>query len=432
MAKLTIKDILAFEVLDSRGNPTLAAEVILSDNNSSIAYVPSGASTGKYEALESRDKDKSRFRGKGVLKAVSFIRNELKESVIGLDPLDQKAIDTNLCKADGTDNKSILGANSILAVSLANLRASALTRSMPLYQYIYSLNKEFSKLNKEPILPAPMLNILNGGVHADNKIDFQEFMIQPLGFDTFKLALQCGAEIFYELKNLLKNKNLSTSIGDEGGFAPQLETTEEALDLILEAIKTSGYVAGKDVFICLDPASSEFFQENKYILQGADKSFNSEEMISYFETLISKYPIYSIEDGLGEDDWEGWKSLTETLGSEIQLVGDDLFATNTKRIKKGIETNAANSVLIKINQIGTISETLEAINLSQENGFKTVISHRSGETEDTSIADLAVGLAAGQIKTGAPSRTDRVSKYNRLIILEEKFKIPFVGKNEVL
>ena len=432
MAKLTIKDILAFEVLDSRGSPTIAAEVILSDNNSSIAYVPSGASTGKHEALEFRDRDKSRYNGRGVSKAINFIKNELKESIIGLDPLDQKFIDTNLCKADGTHNKSALGANSILAVSLANLRASAVSRSMPLYQYIHSINKQVSKLNKEPILPAPMLNILNGGVHADNKIDFQEFMIQPLGFNTFKSALRCGVEIFYELKNLLKSENLITSVGDEGGFAPQLATAEEAIELILKAIKASGYEARKDVFVCIDPASSEFFNENKYILQGEDKHLNSGEMISYLKTLTSKYPINSIEDGLDEDDWEGWKSLTQTLGSEVQLVGDDLFATNPERIKRGIEESVANSVLIKMNQIGTISETLEAVALSQENGYKTIISHRSGETEDTSIADLAIGLAAGQIKTGAPSRTDRVSKYNRLIILEEKFKIPFVGKNEAL
>ncbi len=430
MAKLTIKDILAFEVLDSRGNPTVAAEVILSDDSSSVAYVPSGASTGKHEALELRDQDRSRFKGKGVLKAVNFINNEIKESVIGLDPLDQETIDANLCKADGTDNKKVFGANSILAVSISTLKASAVSKSVPLYQHVHSVYKEVSKTNRTPTLPAPMLNILNGGAHADNSIDFQEFMIQPVRFNTFKSALRCGVEIFHELKNLLKNKNFNTSVGDEGGFSPQLKTAEEALELILEAIKTSGYKAGKDVFLCLDTASSEFFQEGKYFFEGEDKLLDTEEMISYLKTLTSKYPINSIEDGLHEDDWEGWKSLTKSLGSEVQLIGDDLFATNPNRIRRGIEEKIANSVLIKMNQIGTISETMEAVNMSQENGYNAVISHRSGETEDTSISDLAIGLAAGQIKTGAPSRTDRVSKYNRLLILEKKFKIPFIKENE--
>jgi len=432
VAKLIIKDILAFEVLDSRGNPTVAAEVILSDNSSSVAFVPSGASTGKHEALELRDQDKSRFNGKGVLKAVNFINNQIKESVIGLDPLDQKTLDLNLCKADGTDGKKVFGANSILAVSISNLKASAISKSVPLYQHIYSLYKEVSKVNRKPILPVPMMNILNGGVHADNSIDFQEFMIQPLRFNTFKSALRCGVEIFHELKKLLKDRGLNTSVGDEGGFAPQLKNAEEAIELILKAIKTSGYKAGKDVFLCLDTASSEFFQENKYFFEGEDKFLGTEEMISYFKALISKYPINSIEDGLHEDDWEGWKALTKSLGSEVQLVGDDLFATNSTRIRRGIEEKVANSVLIKMNQIGTISETLEALSMSQERGYKTVISHRSGETEDTFISDLAIGSAAGQIKTGAPSRTDRVSKYNRLLILEKKFKIPFIKENELI
>ena len=432
MSKLTIKDILAFEVLDSRGNPTVAAEVILSDNSSSIAFVPSGASTGKHEALELRDQDKSRFNGKGVLKAVNFINKQIKESVIGLDPLDQKTLDLNLCKADGTDSKEVFGANSILAVSISNLRASAISKSVPLYQHIHSLYEEVSKVNRKPILPAPMMNILNGGVHADNSIDFQEFMIQPLRFNTFKSALRCGVEIFHELKKLLKDRGLNTSVGDEGGFAPQLKNAEEVIELILKAIKTSGYEAGKDVFLCLDTASSEFFQENRYFFEGEGKFLTTEEMISYFKALISKYPINSIEDGLHEDDWEGWKALTKSLGSEVQLVGDDLFATNPTRIRRGIEEKVANSVLIKMNQIGTISETLEALSLSQEKEYKAVISHRSGETEDTLISDLAIGSAAGQIKTGAPSRTDRVSKYNRLLILEKKFKIPFIKENEVV
>ena len=432
MAKLTIKDVIAFEVLDSRGNPTVAAEVKLSDNSSSLAYVPSGASTGSHEALELRDQDKSRFHGKGVIKAVNLINNEIRDLVIGNDPLDQKTIDSDLCKADGTDRKEVFGANSILAVSIANLRASAVSKSVPLYQHIHSLYTEVSKVKREPVLPVPMMNILNGGAHADNIIDFQEFMIQPIRFNTFKSALRCGVEIFHELKKLLKDKGHSTSVGDEGGFSPQLKTTEEAIELILKAIKTSGYKTGKDVFLCLDAASSEFYQHNKYFFKGEDKLLETDEMISYFKSLTSKYPINSIEDGLHEDDWEGWKTLTKSLGSEVQLVGDDLFATNPKRIRRGIEEKVANSVLVKMNQIGTISETLEAVSLSQGKGYKAIISHRSGETEDTCISDLAIGSAAGQIKAGAPSRTDRVSKYNRLIILEKKFKIPFIKENELI
>tara|TARA_B100000686_G_C16738713_1_gene945248 strand:+ start:212 stop:1510 length:1299 start_codon:yes stop_codon:yes gene_type:complete len=432
MVKLTIKDVIAFEVLDSRGNPTVAAEVKLSDNSSSLAYVPSGASTGSHEALELRDQDKSRFHGKGVIKAVNFINNEIRDLVIGHDPLDQKTIDSDLCKADGTDSKEVFGANSILAVSIANLRVSAVSKSVPLYQHIHSLYTEVSKVKREPVLPVPMMNILNGGAHADNAIDFQEFMIQPIGFNTFKSALRCGVEIFHELKKLLKDKGLSTSVGDEGGFSPQLKTAEEAIELILKAIKTSGYKTGKDVFLCLDAASSEFYQQNKYFFKGEDKFLETDEMISYFKSLTSKYPINSIEDGLHEDDWEGWKTLTKSLGSEVQLVGDDLFATNPKRVRRGIDEKVANSVLVKMNQIGTISETLEAVSLSQGRGYKAIISHRSGETEDTCISDLAIGSAAGQIKTGAPSRTDRVSKYNRLIILEKKFKIPFIKENELI
>ena len=425
MSKLRIEEISAFEVLDSRGNPTVASEIRLSDNSSSIAYVPSGASTGKYEALEIRDADEARFLGRGVSKAVNLINKEIKELLTGLDPLDQSNIDTILCKADGTDNKSNLGANSILAVSLANLRASARSRNLPLYEHINLIYKDLFEVEEKPTLPIPMMNILNGGVHADNKIDFQEFMIQPSGFNSFKSALQCGVEIFHQLKEQLRRQKLNTSVGDEGGFAPQLKSAEEALDLILQAIDVSGYKAGSQVFICLDCASSELFDEEKYLLEGVEKSFNSAEMIGYLETLRSKYPISSIEDGLDEEDWDGWKVLTERLGSSTQLVGDDIFATNTNRIKKGIKQNVANSVLVKINQIGTISEVMEAVNLSKDNGYKTVVSHRSGETEDTSIADIAIGLCSGQIKAGAPSRTDRVAKYNRMLILEEKFNIPF-------
>ena len=425
MSKLRIEEISAFEVLDSRGNPTVASEIRLSDNSSSIAYVPSGASTGKYEALEIRDEDEARFLGRGVSKAVNLINKEIKELLTGLDPLDQSNIDTILCKADGTDNKSNLGANSILAVSLANLRASAGSRNLPLYEHINLIYKDLFEVEEKPTLPIPMMNILNGGVHADNKIDFQEFMIQPSGFNSFKSSLQCGVEIFHQLKEQLKQQKLNTSVGDEGGFAPQLKSAEEALDLILQAIDVSGYKAGSQVFICLDCASSELFDEEKYLLEGVEKSFNSAEMIGYLETLRSKYPISSIEDGLDEEDWDGWKVLTERLGSSTQLVGDDIFATNTNRIKKGIKQNVANSVLVKINQIGTISEVMEAVNLSKENSYKTIVSHRSGETEDTSIADIAIGLCSGQIKAGAPSRTDRVAKYNRMLILEEKFNIPF-------
>ena len=425
MSKLRIEEISAFEVLDSRGNPTVASEIRLSDNSSSIAYVPSGASTGKYEALEIRDADEARFLGRGVSKAVNLINKEIKELLTGLDPLDQSNIDTILCKADGTDNKSNLGANSILAVSLANLRASAGSRNLPLYEHINLIYKDLFEVEEKPTLPIPMMNILNGGVHADNKIDFQEFMIQPSGFNSFKSSLQCGVEIFHQLKEQLKQQKLNTSVGDEGGFAPQLKSAEEALDLILQAIDVSGYKAGSQVFICLDCASSELFDEEKYLLEGVEKSFNSAEMIGYLETLRSKYPISSIEDGLDEEDWDGWKVLTERLGSSTQLVGDDIFATNTNRIKKGIKQNVANSVLVKINQIGTISEVMEAVNLSKENSYKTIVSHRSGETEDTSIADIAIGLCSGQIKAGAPSRTDRVAKYNRMLILEDKFNIPF-------
>ena len=430
LPNLKIEDISAFEVLDSRGNPTISVELILSDGNSSLAIVPSGASTGSHEALELRDQDSSRFHGKGVLKAINFVKNEIKESIIGLDPLDQKSLDIELCKIDGTKDKSFLGANSILAVSLANLKASAISSNKPLYKYVFDLNLDSIFKNESPILPVPMLNILNGGAHADNNIDVQEFMIQPLGFSTLKSAMRSGVEIFHELKKILKDLNLSVSVGDEGGFAPQLSSAEEALDLILKAIKKAGYEAGKDVFLCLDVASSEFFQDNKYFLKGVNKELNKDEMIHFLKTLCSKYPINSIEDGLDEDDWEGWKSLTKILGEEIQIVGDDLFATNPERIKKGIKENVANSVLIKMNQIGTISETIEAVNLAQKNGYKAIISHRSGETEDTSISDLATGLCAGQIKSGAPSRTERVAKYNRLLIIEDKFKPPFIGKYE--
>ena len=425
MSSQLIKEISAYEVLDSRGNPTLATEIGLSDGSSSISYVPSGASTGKYESLEKRDLDENRFTGKGVLNAVNIINKEIRELLVGLNPLDQKNIDELLINADGTKNKSNFGANSILSVSLANLKVSARSQNLPLYKYLNLISKEFFVKDVEPKLPIPMMNILNGGVHADNPIDFQEFMIQPVGFKTFKSCLRSGVEIFHQLKDLLKEKNFNTSVGDEGGFAPKLRYPEEALDLIIQAIELAGYKPGVEVFICIDCASSEFFKKGKYILKGMNKSFTSLELVEYLEVLKSQYPISSIEDGLDEDDWKGWKVLTEKLGSTTQLVGDDIFVTNPNRIKKGINQGVANSVLVKINQIGTISEAFQAMNLSKENSYTTVISHRSGETEDTSIADICLGLGAGQIKTGAPSRTDRVAKYNRLLILEEKFNLKF-------
>ena len=430
MTKIVISELSAFEVLDSRGNPTVSVEVKLSDGSSSISFVPSGASTGKYEAVELRDGNKEKFNGKGVSKAVNFINDQIRDLLIGLDPLNQVENDRKLCDLDGTKNKSALGANSILAASLAILRASAVSKSIPLYEHVNSIHFEIFKEKKDPTLPVPMMNILNGGAHADNKIDFQEFMIQPKGFKTFRSAMQCGVEIYHNLKYLLKEEKLSTSIGDEGGFAPDLESAEQALEFILKAIDISGYNPGEEVFICLDPAASEFFNEGKYELKGSGQSLNSFEMVDYLKNLISKYPINSLEDGLDEDDWEGWKLLGRELGSKIQLVGDDVFATNPLRIERGIKEDVANSVLIKINQIGTVTEALKAAGLATQNNYKTVISHRSGETEDTSIADIAVGLSSGQIKTGAPSRTDRVSKYNRLLILEDKFNIPYISEYE--
>ena len=430
MSKLEISEISAFEVLDSRGNPTVSAEITLSDGSSSIAFVPSGASTGKHEALELRDKDQKRFNGKGVLKSVNFINNQIRDLLLGLDPMDQIGNDKKLCELDGTENKSSLGANSILAVSLGLLKVCAVSRSIPLYEHVNSIHYDIFKEKKDPTLPVPMINILNGGVHADNKIDFQEFMIQPKGFKTFKSAMQCGVEIFQNLKHLLKKEKLITSVGDEGGFAPELESAEQALEFILKSIDISGYKPGEEVFICLDSAASEFFNEGEYELKGSNQNFNSDEMVQYLKNLVSKYPINSIEDGLDEDDWDGWQLLGRELGSKVQLVGDDIFATNPLRIERGIRENVANSVLIKINQIGTVSEALKAARLAIQNKYKIVISHRSGDTEDTSIADIAVGLSSGQIKTGAPSRSERVSKYNRILILEEKFKIPFISEYE--
>ncbi len=431
MSRQQIKEVSAYEVLDSRGNPTLATEITLSDESSSISYVPSGASTGKYEAIEKRDLDPQRYRGKGVINAVNCVNNEIKELLIGLNPLDQNNIDLILCKADGTENKTNFGANSVLGASLANLKVSAKSQKIPLYKYLNLKLKELFDKEIEPKLPIPMMNIINGGAHADNPLDFQEFMIQPTGFQTFKLATQCGVEIFHQLKALLKEKKLTTSVGDEGGFSPNLSTPEEVLDLIIQAIEVAGYRPGDEVMICIDCASSELFQNDKYLLKGIGKNFSSIELINYLKDLKSKYPISSIEDGLDEDDWNGWKILTKELGPTTQIVGDDIFATNPERIKKGIDHKVANSVLVKINQIGTISEALVAFNLSVENGYKPIISHRSGETEDTSISDICLGLGVEQIKIGAPSRTDRVAKYNRLLILEEKFNLRSALKNDL-
>ena len=403
-----IKDIKAREILDSRGNPTVEVDVILESGIIGRASVPSGASTGSREAIELRDNDNNRYNGKGVLKAVDNVNNIIKEKLIGLDSLNQKIIDETMIKLDGTKNKSDLGANAILGVSMANLKAASIYKKIPLYKYF----------NEEISMPRPMMNILNGGAHADNGLDFQEFMIIPKR-DTFKERLRVGAEVFHSLKQVLKENNLSTGVGDEGGFAPNLSTNKEALDLIIKEIEKAGYTPGKDVFLGLDVAASEFYENGKYNLKGENKILSTDELIKYFEDLVNNYPIISIEDPVDENDWDGFKKITEVLGDKIQLVGDDLFVTNKEYLKKGIEMKAGNAILIKVNQIGTITETIETINLAKENNYKTIISHRSGETEDTTIAHLAVGLNLKQIKTGSLSRTDRVCKYNELLRIEE-------------
>lgn len=408
-----IEDIHAREVLDSRGNPTVEVEVALSDGSLGRAIVPSGASTGVHEALELRDQDKDRYNGKGTLKAVENIEEIIAEKLIGIGPFDQVLIDNFMIDLDGTENKKNLGANAMLGVSMAVASAAAASLKMPLFQYLGGVNTK--------VLPTPMMNILNGGSHADNTVDIQEFMIMPVGADSVREAIRMGAEIFAALKKVLKGKNMITTVGDEGGFAPNLKTNEDAIKVILEATEKAGYKAGEDVKIAIDAASSEFYDNDKkvYILEGEGKTMTSSEMVDYYAKLCEKYPIISIEDGLAEDDWEGWKELTEKLGSKVQLVGDDLFVTNTKRLKQGIEKGIANSILIKVNQIGTLTETLDAIEMAKKAGYTAVISHRSGETEDTTIADLAVATNAGQIKTGSLSRTDRIAKYNQLIRIEE-------------
>lgn len=408
-----ITDVYAREVLDSRGNPTVEVEVWTEMDAYGKAIVPSGASTGAFEAVELRDGDKKRYLGKGVLNAVDNVNNIIAEEVIGLDVFDQVGIDNLLIELDGTENKGKLGANAILGVSLAVARAAADELGLPLYNYIGGVNGK--------VLPVPMMNILNGGKHADNNVDIQEFMIMPVGAPNFREALRMGAEIFHNLKSVLKEKGLNTAVGDEGGFAPNLTSNEEALKTIVEAIERAGYKPGEDVMLALDVAATELYDEDKkiYKLESEGRELTSEEMIDYYEGLVEKYPIISIEDGLSEEDWDGWKKLTERLGSKIQLVGDDLFVTNTKRLEKGIKLGVANSVLIKLNQIGTLTETLNTIEMAKTHGYTAVVSHRSGETEDTTIADLVVAVNAGQIKTGAPSRTDRVAKYNQLLRIED-------------
>jgi len=408
-----IIDITAREVLDSRANPTVEVEVILEDGNIGRAIVPSGASTGEFEAVELRDGDKERYLGKGVLKAVDNVNNIIAPELVGFNVFDQALIDDVLIDIDGTENKGNLGANAILGVSLAVARAAAASLGMPLYQYIGGVNAK--------VLPVPMMNILNGGKHADNNVDIQEFMIMPVGAESFKEALRMCVEVYHQLKKTLKSKGYNTGIGDEGGFAPNLKSNEEAIQVIVEAIQGAGYKPGEQMMIAIDAASSELYKEDgKYHLEGEGRVLTSSEMVDFYEDLVNKYPIISLEDGLAEEDWDGWKLLTERLGSKIQLVGDDLFVTNTKRLSKGIKLGVANSILIKLNQIGTLTETIEAIEMAERAGYTAVVSHRSGESEDTTIADLVVAMNAGQIKTGAPARTDRVAKYNQLLRIEEE------------
>jgi len=407
-----IVDIKAREILDSRGNPTIEADVILESGVVGSAMVPSGASTGEREAIELRDGDKSRYLGKGVLKAVDFVNTEIRAAVIGMDVTGQAALDKKMIDLDGTPNKGRIGANAILGVSMAAARAAAADTGVPLYRHL-NTNGEF-------IMPVPMMNIINGGSHADNSVDLQEFMILPVGAPTFKEAIRYGAEVFHNLAKVLKSKGLATTVGDEGGFAPNLSSNEEAIEVILEAIAMAGYKAGEDIYLGLDAAASEFYKNGNYELSSEGKTLNAVEMTDFFADWVARYPIISIEDGLYENDWEGWKGLTDKVGDKIQLVGDDLFVTNPATLKDGIEKGVANSILIKVNQIGTLSETLEAINTAHAAGYTAVVSHRSGETEDTTIADLCVAMGTGQIKTGSLSRSDRIAKYNRLMKIEEE------------
>ncbi len=420
----TITDVYAREILDSRGNPTLEVEVFLESGITGRAAVPSGASTGEREALELRDGDMGRYLGKGVLTAVENVNSRIADQVIGMDATDQAAIDDRMIELDGTESKSNLGANAVLGVSLAVARAAAESLGLPLYRYIGGTNARE--------LPVPMMNILNGGAHADNNVDIQEFMIMPVGAKTFSEGLRMGAEIFHSLKKVLKSKGYNTAVGDEGGFAPNLGSNEEALQVIVEAISSAGYKPGEDVLLALDVASSELFKDGHYILENEKSSKKTaEQLVDFYEDLVTRYPIISIEDGMAENDWDGWKKLTERLGSRIQLVGDDLFVTNAKTLRHGIEMGVANSILIKLNQIGTLSETLDAIETAKRAGYTAVVSHRSGETEDTTLADLSVAVNAGQIKTGSLCRTDRVCKYNQLLRIEDELgaSARFEGKD---
>lgn len=409
-----IMDVYAREILDSRGNPTVEVEVWTESGGYGRAAVPSGASTGAFEAVELRDEDKNVYGGKGVSKAVDNVNEEIAPELIGMDSLDQVVIDEMMIEIDGTDNKSKLGANAILGVSMAVAKAAANFLDMPLYQYLGGVNAK--------TLPVPMMNILNGGEHADNNVDIQEFMVMPVGAKSFKQALQMGAEIYHNLKKVLQEKGLSTGVGDEGGFAPNLSSNEEALSTIVEAIEKSGYKPGEEVLLALDVAATEIYNKDtkKYTLAGEGKEFDSKGLIEFYKELVGKYPIISIEDGLDEEDWDGWKTLNSELGDKIQIVGDDLFVTNTERLEKGIKEKSANSILIKLNQIGTITETLDSIEMAKRAGYTAVVSHRSGETEDSTIADLVVAVNAGQIKTGAPARSDRVAKYNQLLRIEDE------------
>ena len=424
----TIKDIVAREILDSRGNPTIEADVILANGVCGRAAAPSGASTGSREALELRDGDNSRYLGKGVKKAVTNANSQIRSALLDIDAANQSEIDRILIDLDGTDNKGNLGANATLAVSLAAAKAAAISQNLPLHQYIANLREQTSLS-----MPVPMMNILNGGAHADNTVDIQEFMIEPVGFSSFSEALRAGTEIFHSLKSVLKAQGLNTAVGDEGGFAPNLRSNEEAITVIMQAIEKAGYTAGKDIYLALDCAASEFYKNGQYILAGeGNKAFNSQGFADYLASLTRQYPIISIEDGLDESDWDGWAYLTKLLGDKVQLVGDDLFVTNPKILQEGIDKHIANAILIKFNQIGTLSETLDAIYLAKQNGYATIISHRSGETEDATIADLAVGTAAGQIKTGSLCRSDRVAKYNQLLRIEQQVTAAFRGKLEFI
>jgi len=414
-----IARVVARQIIDSRGNPTVEADVILDDSTRGRAAVPSGASTGEHEALELRDGDKAQYLGKGVLRAVENINTTISHSIASMNVADQTAIDRRMIELDGTPNKGKLGANAILAVSMATARAAAAAERQPLYRYL----SRYSSERSANTLPVPMMNILNGGAHADNSVDPQEFMVMPVGASSFREALRMGVEVFHNLKSVLHKKGYSTSVGDEGGFAPNLKSNEEAVEVVLEAITAAGYTPGKQISIALDPAASEFYvsASNKYVFKKSDKSSRTpDQLIAFWESWVNKYPIISIEDGLAEDDWPGWKKMTSVLGKQIQLVGDDLFVTNTARLQRGISENVANSILIKLNQIGTVTETIEAIEMARRAGYSSIVSHRSGETEDTFIADFVVALGCGQIKTGSASRTDRVAKYNQLLRIEEE------------